>query len=364
MALTRQFLDEAADAPLVLFVRTLQIRDLIVHQRFQFAGPAKSAAHGIVHERHLTAHGLTQARDRLFCRPVRLGKPDRHFRHGGRSQGQRGHMPVEQRQQPQNGDRHQNSTRRGEGDGTEYDLGEARTFHPHRCERVSSERQADDGPHRACDGRDAEDLGRRLLFECVDQAADARHIVVCRDLAAHGACGTAARDSPRGRLGRLGVVGGRRGSSFDRGPRQRRRRDGRGWRGFLCARARSGSCGGGRAVVRAASDGHQFGHLVLRQCHSLHVPETHSLVACRTPFRRHVVFKSVTRSQIRHFSPCHQAHSTGVMRVAQTAQTLGDATRIRCNQPIPHASAIRRKKSSVLHLSRGFSVTASLPLVA
>ena len=105
MAFAAQLFDQIADAPLVLLVGALEFGDVVVDEGFEFAGAAEGARHGVVHERHLAADSLSEAGDRLFGGAVRLGEADRDFAHRRRFKRERGDVPVQQGEQPDDSDR-------------------------------------------------------------------------------------------------------------------------------------------------------------------------------------------------------------------------------------------------------------------
>ena len=68
MALAGQLLDQPTDLVLVLAVGLLERGHLVVDQAFELAGASERARNGLVHERDLPAHGLSERGSRLLGR--------------------------------------------------------------------------------------------------------------------------------------------------------------------------------------------------------------------------------------------------------------------------------------------------------
>ena len=114
LALARKLADQAADAKLVVAIGALERRHLVMHQGLELAGAADGAGNCVVHGGDLAADGLSQGGDGLLGELVRLGEADRDLGHGRGHQPQFLGAPDEQRQEPENGDRHENGDEGGE----------------------------------------------------------------------------------------------------------------------------------------------------------------------------------------------------------------------------------------------------------
>ena len=99
-------------AKLVLAIGPLERGDLAMHHGFELARPADGAGDGVVHRRDLAPDGLPNRGDRLLGEPVGLGQPDRDLGHGRGHEAKLLRAPDEQRQEPEDDDRHENGDAR------------------------------------------------------------------------------------------------------------------------------------------------------------------------------------------------------------------------------------------------------------
>ncbi len=83
-ALLRQAVDQRADAPLVIRVRALEVRDLRAHHGFELARAGERALDPVAKRGDFAADRLRQRHDLLGRDRLRFGKPDRDFRHRSR----------------------------------------------------------------------------------------------------------------------------------------------------------------------------------------------------------------------------------------------------------------------------------------
>ena len=194
LALARKLADQAADAKLVVAVGALERRHLVMHQGLELAGAADGAGNRVVHGGDLAADGLSQGGDGLLGELVRLGEAHRDLGHGRSHQPQFLGAPDEQRQEPENGDRHEN----GDEGGERGRIGEQPRGAVGRGKLIGDEAvgkdAADDEPDERGDERDEEGRLGRLLLQGEDQAADRRQVVVGGsggNPARRRACGTA-----------------------------------------------------------------------------------------------------------------------------------------------------------------------------
>ena len=194
LALAGELADQAADAELVVAVGALERRHLVMHEGFELAGAADGARDGVVHGGDLAADGLSQGGDRLLGELVGLGKAHRDLGHGRGHQPQFLGAPDEQRQEPENRDRHENGDGGGERRRVGEEIGGAVGRGKLLRDQSVGKEAADDEPDERGDQRDEERRLGRLLLQGEDQAADRGQIVVgggCGHPARRWACGTA-----------------------------------------------------------------------------------------------------------------------------------------------------------------------------
>ncbi len=85
-ALRDQFLDQGADADLVVRIGPLQGRDLAAHQRFEFARAGEGPLDAVADRRHLAPDRLGHGQHGVGRESLGLGEPDRHVAHRTRDE--------------------------------------------------------------------------------------------------------------------------------------------------------------------------------------------------------------------------------------------------------------------------------------
>jgi len=185
-----------------------------VDQRLQLARAAKSTAHGVVHERHLPTHGLTERGNGLLRHAVGLSEPDGNLRHRGRAQAQILATPDQQGQEPEEGDWSGNGREGHQGRRPADGVEETGCVAQLPGDEGPGEGNADGGPHTAGRRCNDERFVRGALIEGVDQPANGRCIVVGRNPRAGRTCGptpgSPALDGVSGKLPelRIGILAG------------------------------------------------------------------------------------------------------------------------------------------------------------
>ncbi len=81
VALGAEFVNQAADAQLVVCIAAFQRVDFGMNQRFQLGGTRNGALDAFVHRRHFAADSLADRHDALGGNGFRFGETQGHFRH-------------------------------------------------------------------------------------------------------------------------------------------------------------------------------------------------------------------------------------------------------------------------------------------
>ena len=206
VALGRQLLDQAADLALVLLVGAFERGDLVVHQRLELAGAAERTTDGIVHERDLAAHRLTERGDGLLRHAVGLGETHRDLGHRARAQPQLLRTPRHQGKAVEQADRTDQRRQQREELRPLRDGNDAGAAQHVLAEVDAGEHDGDDRPGRTGAGRDMERPHRGPLVQRIDQAADRGGVVVGRDAIARRGGGTAAGGAATAGVGDVVIV--------------------------------------------------------------------------------------------------------------------------------------------------------------
>ena len=81
VALGAEFVNEAANAHLIVTIGALECGDFRMHEAFQLACAGDGALDAFVHGVDFAANGLTDGHDALRGNGLRLGQPQRDFGH-------------------------------------------------------------------------------------------------------------------------------------------------------------------------------------------------------------------------------------------------------------------------------------------
>ena len=175
LALGDQFIDEAADADLVIGIGALQGRDFAAHQRFEFTGAGQRPLHAVADGGDFAAHRLRHGQHRVGREALGLGQPDCHLADGA---GDEAHLvgahgqhrrDQEQHDRPGDGGGHHRRLKRGEPGDERLQI-TARLV-PGECHEAVE-------PQERGDGRDEVRLARGPHPERLLQDADVLAVVV------------------------------------------------------------------------------------------------------------------------------------------------------------------------------------------
>ena len=82
LALRDQFVDERADADLVIRIGSFESRNFAAHKRFELAGAGKRALDAVADRGDFAAHGLRDRKDRIGGKILGLGQANGDFADG------------------------------------------------------------------------------------------------------------------------------------------------------------------------------------------------------------------------------------------------------------------------------------------
>ena len=202
VALGGEFLQQAADAHLVVAVSALKRCNLIAHQRFELAGARKRALDAVAHGCHFAADRLSDGNHGILRHALGLGEPHGHFRHRLRNQPQFLCAPSHMGQAEEEDDRQQRRGPEADHDGGRRVAGAKRGVEI--AQIGPGQRDAADHPDEGEHGGDNIGGARGSVLQRVQDLSDRLLIVI------GGAKGLSIAAAGGGLAGVEGHVGGRR----------------------------------------------------------------------------------------------------------------------------------------------------------